>query len=89
MQIQEKIISDGLMADPERFAREVLEPIQGVVGERGIITNPITMQPYMVAWRDNWTGRAPAVVLPHDTAQVAKVMEICAATRTPVSTAGR
>ncbi|MBP0496283.1 FAD-binding oxidoreductase [Pararoseomonas indoligenes] len=77
-------VGTGLLRDPGRFAREVLEPIRKVVGERGLITDRGAMQPHMVAWRDNWAGRVPAVVLPADTAQMAAVMTICAATRTPV-----
>ena len=74
----------GLLSDPERFTREVLEPIRAVVGDRGIITDRTEMQPLMVAWRDNWQGRVPLVVQPADTRQLAEVVAICHRTRTPI-----
>ncbi|RVU21217.1 FAD-binding oxidoreductase [Methylobacterium oryzihabitans] len=73
-----------LTADPARFAREILDPIRAVVGERGVITDRAAMQPMMVAWRDNWNGRVPLVVMPATTEQMAAVVAICARTNTPI-----
>ncbi|WP_192737516.1 FAD-binding protein [Bradyrhizobium sp. OAE829] len=42
------------------------------------------MQPHLVTWRDNWGGRVPAVVLPATTEEMAAVVAICAATKTPI-----
>jgi FAD/FMN-containing dehydrogenase len=74
----------GSLRDPARFAREVLEPIRAIVGERGVITDRDQMQPLMVAWRDGWQGRVPLVVQPANTAELAAVVAICHRTRTPI-----
>jgi FAD/FMN-containing dehydrogenase len=74
----------NLLADPARFAREVLEPVRAIVGERGLLTDRAAMQPMMVAWRDNWEGRVPLVVMPASTEELAAVVAICARTGTPV-----
>ena len=73
-----------LTADPARFEREVLGPIRAVVGERGLILDRQEMQPHLVAWRDNWAGAVPAVVLPATTEEMAAVVAICARTKTPI-----
>ncbi|WP_159997596.1 FAD-binding oxidoreductase [Roseomonas sp. 18066] len=74
----------GLLRDRGRFERAVMAPIRAIVGERGVITDADAKQPHLVAWRDNWTGAVPAVVMPADTAQMAAVVAICAATATPI-----
>ncbi|MBV9786419.1 MAG: FAD-binding oxidoreductase, partial [Acidisphaera sp.] len=74
----------SLLRDPERFERSVLAPIRAIVGEKGIITDRLAMQPLMESWRDNWVGRVPLVVQPATTEQLAAVIGVCAATRTPV-----
>lgn len=76
--------SSGLLRDPARFAREVLEPIRAVVGARGVITDRDQMQPLMVAWRDGWSGRVPLVVQPASPSELAEVVAICHRTRTPI-----
>lgn len=74
----------SLTADPARFAREVLEPVRAIVGERGLLTDREAMQPLMVAWRDNWEGRVPLVVMPASTEELAAVVAVCARTGTPI-----
>ncbi len=84
---QTGIVTDrnpSLLRDPAAFARDVLEPVAAVVGPRGIITDRATMQPLMESWRDGWVGRVPLVVQPATTEELAAVMRICAATRTPI-----
>jgi FAD/FMN-containing dehydrogenase len=73
-----------LTADRARFEREVLAPIAEVVGERGIITDPFAIEPFMVSWRDSWAGRVPLVVQPASTEELAAVVRICARTGTPI-----
>lgn len=66
------------------FAAKVLDPIRAVVGERGVVTDPAAMQPFLESWRDNWVGRSPLVVLPDSTEALAAVVRICAETGTPI-----
>jgi len=73
-----------LIAAPDPFTRRVIEPIRSVVGDRGIITDPDEVQPFMVSWRDGWVGQSRLVVQPATTEELAEVVKICAATRTPI-----
>ncbi|TWB85305.1 FAD/FMN-containing dehydrogenase, partial [Bradyrhizobium macuxiense] len=74
----------NLISNPERFERQVLEPIRAIVGDCGVVTDRIAMQPLMTAWRDNWEGRVPLVVMPANTEQLSAVVSICARTNTPI-----
>lgn len=74
----------SLLTDRTRFDRDIMRPIEDVVGKRGLITDRTLMQPFLVSWRDNWEGRVPMVVQPATTDELAEVVRICAATRTPI-----
>ena len=80
----EVVARRGLMLDPARFERDVLQPIHAVVGDGGMITDRDEMQPLLRSWRDNWVGRTPLIVRPADTQQMAAVVAICHRTRTPM-----
>ncbi len=77
-------LNPSLLHNPGRFEARVLGPIRAIVGDRGVITDRAEMQPLMESWRDNWVGRVPLVVQPATTEQMAAVIAVCAATRTPV-----
>ena len=62
----------------------VIEKITAIVGQRGIITDPHDMEPYVVDWRGFYRGATSLVVRPADTQQVAAVVKICAETQTPI-----
>jgi FAD/FMN-containing dehydrogenase len=76
--------SSNPSGDRTAFAARVLDPIRAIVGDRGIITDPGEMRPYMESWRDNWVGRSPLVVQPGSTEELAAVVRVCAETRTPI-----
>ncbi len=76
--------NDTLTTGRPDFATAVLAPIRAIVGDRGLITDPDAMQPFMESWRDGWVGRSPAVVLPDSTEALAAVVRVCAETRTPI-----
>src|SRR4029077_6565494 len=65
-------------------APELLSRLSGIVGERGLITDPGDMEPYLVDWRGFYRGVAPAIVRPANTAEVAAVVRLCAETRTGI-----
>lgn len=73
-----------LFQDMDGFRDAVLEPIRAVVGDRGIVTDPDALAPFMEAWRDGWVGRSPLVVQPASTQELADVVAICARTGTPI-----
>lgn len=65
-------------------ARETLERLIAVVGEKGAISDPGDMTPYLVEWRDKWRGSAALVVRPGSTEEVAEVVRICHETGTRI-----
>lgn len=64
--------------------KETVERLTAVVGEKGAITDPGDMTPYLVEWRDKWRGKAALVVRPGSTEEVAEIVRICAETGTRI-----
>jgi len=62
-------------------ATELLGAIRGVVGTRGLLTDPADTAAYCEDWRRLYRGHTPAVVRPADTAELAAVVRLCAAAR--------
>jgi FAD/FMN-containing dehydrogenase len=54
-----------------------------IVGAAHVLTGA-DAAPFLTDWRKRFTGRAQAVVRPADAAQVAQIVQLCAATRTPI-----
>ncbi|MBA3565020.1 MAG: FAD-binding oxidoreductase [Gammaproteobacteria bacterium] len=57
-----------------------VERIREIVGERGRISEPDRLEPYLVEWRGLYRGATPLLVRPADTSEVAAVVAICAET---------
>jgi FAD/FMN-containing dehydrogenase len=62
----------------------VLERLKAVVGPGGFIDTPSDTAAYVKPWRGTWEGRTPLVLRPAATEEVAKIVKICAETRTPI-----
>jgi D-lactate dehydrogenase (cytochrome) len=62
----------------------VLDRIREVVGPNGFIDEPQALEPYLVEWRGLFRGAAKAAVRPASTAEVAKVVALCAEARLPI-----
>jgi len=56
----------------------LLDRLAAIVGPRHVVTDAETMAPYLVEQRGLWQGRAPAVLRPGTTAEVAEVVAACA-----------
>ncbi|MEQ1517760.1 MAG: FAD-binding oxidoreductase [Usitatibacteraceae bacterium] len=63
---------------------DFIAKVQAIVGERGIVTDPADISPYVHDWRGNYIGRTPLVVLPASTQEVADVVKLCFETNTPI-----
>jgi len=61
------------------LAAPLLDALQAIVGERGLLTDAADTAPYLRDWRGLYEGRAIAVVRPASTAEVAAVVRLCAA----------
>lgn len=66
------------------ISADVAERLIAVVGDKGAITDPADMTPYLVEWRDKWKGKAALVLRPASTAEVADIVQICAETGTKI-----
>jgi FAD/FMN-containing dehydrogenase len=67
------------------MANEQLLPrLTEIVGAKGVICTEDAMQPYMNSWRDNWHGRALAVVRPRSAIETASVVKLCVEMQTPI-----
>ena len=72
-----------LLTRDDRHAR-LRDAIAAVVGEKGLITDPAQMRPYLVEERRRFSGRAPFVVRPADTDEVSQVVRLAAEAGVPI-----
>jgi len=68
------------MAEGHDLARR----LEGIVGERGVVTGEADTAPYLTDWRRAFSGRALAVVRPASTDEVSAVVKLCAEEGIPV-----
>ena len=59
---------------------DLLSSLSAIVGSDAVLTG-VPAAPYFTDWRERYSGRALAVVLPSDTQQVADVVKLCSAKR--------
>lgn len=59
--------------------RDALTGLAAIIGDKHVIASGADQEPYVVDWRGRYHGRAAAVVKPGSTAEVASVVEYCAA----------
>jgi FAD/FMN-containing dehydrogenase len=61
-----------------------LQRCREIIGDAHVLERADDKAPYLTDWRGRFTGKARAVVLPADTAQVAALVAACAAARVPL-----
>lgn len=66
----------------------MIETLRSIVGEKGLITDPAEMEPWLIDWRQRRRGQALAVVQPASTQEVSAVVALCAAEGQPVFPVG-
>jgi FAD/FMN-containing dehydrogenase len=66
------------------MADAFLSRCRDIVGAPFVLDGPEAMAPYLTDWRGRFTGRARAVLRPHDTGQVALLVQACAAHGVPI-----
>jgi len=62
----------------------IVGQLREVVGEAGLLTDPLDTDPYATDWRRLFHGRTPAVVRPATVAELAEVVRRCAASGVPM-----
>ncbi len=66
------------------IAPHILDAFAAITGPEGCLRDDAAMAPYMREERGRVTGRSPCVLLPQNTAQVAKIVGLCALHRIPL-----
>lgn len=66
----------------------MLAELRSIVGEKGLITDPAEMEPWITDWRQRRRGHALAVVQPASTEEVSAVVTLCVAESQPVFPVG-
>jgi FAD/FMN-containing dehydrogenase len=69
---------------PHPAPADLIRRLAAVVGDRYVLTDAGDMHPYLIEQRDLWFGKAPCVVRPGSTAEVAAILKICHETNTAV-----
>jgi len=57
----------------------LIDQLAQLVGKQFLLTDDQEKSPYLTDWRKRFTGKALAVVLPKTTAEVAQIVQLCAA----------
>lgn len=63
------------MASPSHAA---LDELKAALGPSGWTEDPAEIAPWITEWRNKWKGNTPLMLKPGSTAEVARVVEICA-----------
>ena len=71
------------MNDPA-FPTGLVDGLRAIVGAQAVITRDSDRAPYENDWRDQWHGRAAAVVKPANTDEVSKVVALLAGLRVAI-----
>lgn len=66
------------------MAEDFLARCRAIVGAPRVLEGEADTAPYLTDWRGRFTGRARAVLLPGDTAEVARLVRLCAEARVPI-----
>jgi len=70
--------------DMTRRQAELRTRLLEAVGPRGLVEDPQEMLPYLREQRGRYTGSAPFVVRPADTAEVSRVVQLCVEAGVPI-----
>lgn len=66
------------------LAPELIHRFSGLVDAAGALTADDARAPYLKEWRGRYRGSAPLVLRPRETAEVAAILALAQATRTPI-----
>lgn len=66
----------------------MLDRLRSIVGDKGLLSDPADMAPWLSDWRGRRTGKAIAVVSPANIAEAAAVVALCAKEEQPIFPVG-
>lgn len=67
----------------------MINRLHQILGDKGLITDPQEMHPYLIDWRDRRKGNAVCVALPATTEEVSLTMKVAAEEGQPVFPSGK
>ncbi|MEL7213727.1 MAG: FAD-binding oxidoreductase [Pseudomonadota bacterium] len=67
---------------------DLLASLRHVLGNAGLLTDPVEMAPYLIDWRQQWQGRALAIARPATTEEAAETIRLCRLTGVPITLQG-
>lgn len=56
----------------------LLDALHGVLGDRGVLTEPLDLAPHLTDWRGLYCGASPCLLRPATTAELAAAVRLCA-----------
>ncbi|MCH7853496.1 MAG: FAD-binding oxidoreductase [Proteobacteria bacterium] len=62
----------------------LLEKLKNIVGEKGWITDPASLEPFLSEWRDSYHGQTAIMLMPQSTEEVSAVVRACVAVGTAI-----
>ncbi|MEW4447707.1 FAD-binding oxidoreductase [Qipengyuania sp. JC766] len=63
---------------------EFLRRAGAILGDRGLVTDPELLAPWLTDWRGRYTGKAMAMAQPSATQEVSALVALCAEFRVPI-----
>src|ERR1700722_16076972 len=63
---------------------ETIERLKQAVGPDGFSDDVLELKPHLTEWRGKYRGCTPLMLKPRTSAEIAAILSICNATRTPV-----
>lgn len=69
---------------PEAPSPEVLAALKAAAGDGGWTEDPAEIAPWLTEWRNRWRGNTPLMLTPRSTAEVARLVTICAQHRVAI-----
>jgi FAD/FMN-containing dehydrogenase len=67
---------------------DFIDRLRAIVGDKGLILDDKDKHPFLTDWRENYLGKALAIVRPASTAEVAAVVKLCAAEKVAICPQG-
>lgn len=65
-----------MRSDLKAPSAQALTQLAAIVGEKGVLTTSLDMEPYLHEWRDLYHGRTPIVLRPSTVAQVSAILKL-------------
>lgn len=73
---------------PVAITGDQIDRLKAAVGDGGWSQDPDLLAPLLTEWRGRWVGQTPLLLTPRNTAEVARIVTVCAEQRIPLTPHG-